>query len=236
MCARNARSPIAARPKRRPQPHRLPNPLDERRRRRSRRHRSPKRQVHVAGVAGAAAAEAVGRSLRSEAPAEVEPVTETAEEPAVEFEHAPQIQATEAPVAQPAPRERQAPAAFVLPGESLSKYGGAPAPETEKPAQQQFAPSRPASTFKPSTLVEAPIQWDGSGVLPGESISRHRSRRSEPAGNENAESPTESSAAPESGSAQNEVVEEFEESAPQLGETETAESETASPEAAADRI
>ncbi len=29
-------------------------------------------------------------------------------------------------------------------------------------------------------MIEAPLQWDGSGLLPGESISRHRNRPSEP--------------------------------------------------------
>jgi ribonuclease E len=61
---------------------------------------------------------------------------------------------------------------FVLPGESLSRYGGRPAgseaAETPaKPKVEVFA--------KPSTLVEAPItNWDGGFVLPGESLSRRR--------------------------------------------------------------
>ena len=65
-------------------------------------------------------------------------------------------------------------APFVLPGESLSKYGGEPAPtaKAEKPA----APARPLTTSKPSTLIESPLEWDGSGLLPGESLSRHRNR------------------------------------------------------------
>ena len=121
-----------------------------------------------------------GPSAPPEAQAEVEPVTETAGEPVIESELAAEIPVAEIPVAQPAPRGRQAPAAFVLPGESLSKYGGAPAAETERPAPPQPAPARPASAFKPSTLIEAPIEWDGSGLLPGESISRHRSRQPEP--------------------------------------------------------
>jgi ribonuclease G len=77
-------------------------------------------------------------------------------------------------------RSDRAPAPFVLPGESLSKYGGEPAPESSKPEFQMPAPSRPASSFKPSTLIESPIEWDGSGLLPGESISRHRGRQPEP--------------------------------------------------------
>jgi ribonuclease G len=115
-----------------------------------------------------------------EAPTDFEQVTETAAEPSIESELAPEIQAAEVPVAQPAPREHQAPVAFMLPGESLSKYGGTPAAETETPAPQQSAPARPAPTFKPSTLIEAPIEWDGSGPLPGESLSRHRFRQPEP--------------------------------------------------------
>jgi Rne/Rng family ribonuclease len=79
--------------------------------------------------------------------------------------------------AAPAQRGDRQPAPFVLPGEALSKYGGAPA-EVEKKAPS--GPPRPAITSKPSTLIVAPIEWDGSGLLPGESISRHRSRSSEP--------------------------------------------------------
>jgi Rne/Rng family ribonuclease len=72
-------------------------------------------------------------------------------------------------------RSERTPEPFVLPGESLSKYGGAPT-EAQKPAFE--APvARPASTYKPSTLIESPIVWDGSGLLPGESLSRHRGNR-----------------------------------------------------------
>ena len=74
-----------------------------------------------------------------------------------------------------------------MPGESLSKYGGAPAEGAVKPAAQPPAPARPASSFKPATLIESPLQWDGSGLLPGESLSRHRSRAAEPAAQAEAE-------------------------------------------------
>ncbi len=98
------------------------------------------------------------------------------EKPVAETEIADEIQpsihasinASEAP--QRAPRAQQTPTPFVLPGESLSKYGAAPA-EAGKPASES-AP-RPSYTSKPSTLIEAPITWDGSGLLPGESLSRH---------------------------------------------------------------
>jgi Rne/Rng family ribonuclease len=90
-----------------------------------------------------------------------------------------------APAAPSAPSARtgQAPVPFVLPGESLSKYGGTTENESPKsaPASSTPAPAHPAPTFKPATLVEAPLEWDGSGLLPGESISRHRNRHSEPA-------------------------------------------------------
>src|SRR5579872_4679277 len=75
------------------------------------------------------------------------------------------------------PRGGSVPAPFVLPGEALSKYGGVPAETEKKPS---FMPTRPAVTSKPSTLIDAPIEWDGSGLLPGESLSRHRSCGSEP--------------------------------------------------------
>ncbi|MGA2249856.1 Rne/Rng family ribonuclease [Terracidiphilus sp.] len=73
--------------------------------------------------------------------------------------------------------EREAPS-FVLPGESLSKYGGEPAQtsKTEKPAEL----ARPASTAKPSSLIESPIEWNGTGLMPGESLARHRNRQPEP--------------------------------------------------------
>ena len=89
--------------------------------------------------------------------------------------------------AAPAPTPRtgraSAPAPFVLPGESLSKYGGTPEDEAPKSdsAASPAPPARPASTFKPATLIESPLEWDGSGLLPGESLSRHRVRQPEPA-------------------------------------------------------
>ncbi len=64
-------------------------------------------------------------------------------------------------------------ATFSLPGESLSKYGGQPAARTPAPA----APAPPKTNVvltKPSTLIETPIEWNGDGLLPGESISRYR--------------------------------------------------------------
>ena len=106
----------------------------------------------------------VGEVTESVSPAEIEEV------------HLHPVEA--AAPAHPVRAEREA-APFVLPGESLFKYGGQPAAKSasETPA----APARPAVTSKPSTLVEAPIVWDGSGLLPGESLSRHRDRQVEPA-------------------------------------------------------
>ena len=87
--------------------------------------------------------------------------------------------------AAPAPRTDRAstPEPFVLPGESLSKYGGASEDEALKSdsAVSPAPPARPASSFKPATLIEAPLAWDGSGLLPGESLSKHRTREPEPA-------------------------------------------------------
>jgi Rne/Rng family ribonuclease len=79
------------------------------------------------------------------------------------------------PEREAAPREATS---FVLPGESLSKYGGEPAPVAK--AAQPAAQARPVSTSKPSTLIESPIAWDGTGLLPGESLARHRNRPAEP--------------------------------------------------------
>ncbi|HEX4020456.1 MAG TPA: Rne/Rng family ribonuclease [Acidobacteriaceae bacterium] len=69
-------------------------------------------------------------------------------------------------------------APLILPGESLSKYrrGNEPAPtpsSASAPAASR-QPAAAASTARPSTLVEAPLSWDGGLQLPGESISRLR--------------------------------------------------------------
>jgi len=63
---------------------------------------------------------------------------------------------------------------IVLPGESLSKYGGRSerSPRTEGSGSRTAAPARGSS--RPSTLVEVPTGWDGGAVLPGETLSRHR--------------------------------------------------------------
>jgi ribonuclease G len=80
-------------------------------------------------------------------------------------------------VAEPASRFDRAPASsstpFVMPGESLAKHGGAPADDAPK-VELTPASARPQSSFKPATLIDTPIQWGGSGLLPGESLSRHR--------------------------------------------------------------
>jgi len=131
-----------------------------------------------------------------------EEVTET------DAEVAPQIHATGIPAertqglpAEPAPRYERAASAtpFVLPGESLSKYGGAPAEETpaENVTRVAALPVRPSSSYKPASLIETPIQWDGSGLLPGESLARRSSRQSEPVQPELAEPELEVHAEPE---------------------------------------
>ncbi len=123
----------------------------------------------------------------------------------------------------PAPRADRAPAPFVLPGESLSRYGGAPAEPAQKSAPEPAAPARPAVAFRPATLVEAPLEWDGSGLLPGESLSRHRGRQPE------VESETQFGGreAAEGLLIEEEVTEEISEAAP---EASTAEATAAAPE------
>ena len=98
---------------------------------------------------------------------------------------------------------------FVLPGESLRKYGATPEVEAPKPVQE--ATPRPGSKFKPASLVQGPVQWDGSGLLPGESISRHRRAQAEPKTETATETAglTESSASPD-GIEEQELVEERE--------------------------
>ncbi len=123
---------------------------------------------------------AAGQSARASAEATNASTDEAT--PEAEAEFVDEVQAGEPHSPAPAHRAPAAPEAFLLPGESLSKYGGATADESPKPASTATAPSRPArSTSRPSTLVEAPLTWDGSGLLPGESLARHRGRQPEPA-------------------------------------------------------
>lgn len=66
------------------------------------------------------------------------------------------------------------PERFVLPGESLSKYGGKSREESSASSPAESAAKSPV-TVRPSTLVEeARMSWDGGFLLPGESLSRHR--------------------------------------------------------------
>jgi ribonuclease E len=67
---------------------------------------------------------------------------------------------------------------ILLPGESLSKYGGQPA-TTEPRAATAVAPMKANFTSRPSTLIEGPIDWDGGMLLPGESRSRRHHRTEE---------------------------------------------------------
>jgi Rne/Rng family ribonuclease len=106
-------------------------------------------------------------------------------------EVAPEIHAAAAPERTPRGERAAAPSAppFVLPGESLSKYGGAPATDAERPAAAPIAPARPSSSFKPTTLIETPLAWDGSGLLPGESLSRLHNRQDKTAAPEQQAAP-----------------------------------------------
>ncbi|HZD50335.1 MAG TPA: ribonuclease E/G, partial [Silvibacterium sp.] len=67
---------------------------------------------------------------------------------------------------------------ILLPGESLSKYGGTASSDVKQPeaAAQAASATTNYTAPKPSTLVEKPIQWDGGLLMPGESLSRYRSK------------------------------------------------------------
>ncbi len=66
---------------------------------------------------------------------------------------------------------------LILPGESLSKYRRGQAPAETPTSHTPAAPApTPTPTFKPSTMVTAPLAWDGSDVLPGESLSRYKNK------------------------------------------------------------
>ncbi|MDT8068314.1 MAG: ribonuclease E/G, partial [Terriglobia bacterium] len=120
-----------------------------------------------------------GQGQGDEARQSPEPRIHSIEAVSDEPEIAHQVHVSEQRADEPAPRAASAtPVPFVLPGESLSKYGGTSAEEESKPAVQ--APARAGSFSKPSTLIEAPLEWDGSGLLPGESLSKHRARQTEP--------------------------------------------------------
>jgi Rne/Rng family ribonuclease len=120
-----------------------------------------------------------GQHEKAETPASfIEEIPET--------EVAPQIHAgagvhTDRPSAPK--RETSTPAPFVLPGESLSKYGGVPADgaPAENASRRVALPVRPEGSFKPTTMIESPIVWDGSGLLPGESLSKHRKQKNDSA-------------------------------------------------------
>ncbi len=124
------------------------------------------------GVRGRGQQEDSGESSGVEAaPGEIEAV-EFAPEAEPEFH----IEAAAARHEAPAPAHTP----FVLPGESLSRYGGKSAQAED--ATPSAAPAQSKATVKPSTLVEAPItNWDGGFVLPGESLSRRRNKENAPA-------------------------------------------------------
>lgn len=72
-------------------------------------------------------------------------------------------------------------ATTVLPGESLSKYGSAPAASIEgvaapAPTAKLALPTRPVNYVapRPTTQVEVLSGWDGGSVLPGETLSRYK--------------------------------------------------------------
>jgi Rne/Rng family ribonuclease len=134
-----------------------------------------------------------GMSPQSGPQAEFESKLPAPVEPRPDAEEFPVIHALEAHATPQRPREHQVQKPFVLPGESLSKYGGEPAADAPEATPERAMPPRRTYTSRPSTLIEAPIAWDGSGLLPGESISKHR-RQPEPARPEAEESQADVSA------------------------------------------
>jgi ribonuclease G len=145
------------------------------------------------------------------------PTVSLEEVPESEPEVAPQIHAGAGiPADRSTPPRRGAspasPTPFVMPGESLSKYGGTPAdgaPAEDAPRHVAL-PVRPESSFKPSTMIESPIVWDGSGLLPGESLSKHRGRKDESTSESTAEPHHPPADEPAAGSIAPDAVEEQE--------------------------
>jgi ribonuclease G len=177
---------------------------------------------------------------RTETPAtEIEEITET------EPEVAPQIHAGAGiPADRSTPPRRGTSAStstpIVLPGESLSRYGGTSADGAppENVTRHVALPVRPESSFKPSTMIEAPIVWDGSGLLPGESLSKHRKRQDEPASEAAREPQTPPADEPASGRFASEAIEDqdFVEEIAETGTESTPLPETASATAEDDLV
>jgi Rne/Rng family ribonuclease len=170
-----------------------------------------------------------GQGAPAEAAGKTEPRIAETTEPSERVQWKESQLAREVRPAQPAPPAHQASATIVLPGESLSKYGGAPAGETtpEKPA-----PPRRNYTSKPSTLIDAPITWDGSGLLPGESIARRRGPQPEVEPEIEHDLPSESEPAAEASATTEQTVEDPDETE-EIQETEEIR-ETKPPQYAAD--
>ncbi len=153
-----------------------------------------------------------GQGGPQDGPTEARPTRESFGETESEAETVPGPYPSEPQAAAQPERGQKSVPAFVLPGESLSKYGGAAPSESAKP--EAAPPVRRGPAFKPSTLIEAPLSWDGSGLLPGESLSRHRERPSEPQVETPAESHESYTAAHHAESPEEEAFEESEEMIP----------------------
>ncbi len=73
---------------------------------------------------------------------------------------------------------------IILPGESLSKYRRSEEPAASASASHAgLAPANsvPVTLAPPASLYTVPAGWDGGDVLPGETLSRHRTSESRPA-------------------------------------------------------
>ena len=161
-----------------------------------------------------------GQEAQPGSGSESEPLSAASEERESERESGPVFEAAENVVETTRPRGEQTAKPFVLPGESLSKYGGTPTAESAK--KEPAAAARPVSAFKPATLIEAPIEWDGSGLLPGESLARHRRQR-EPEAETGPEAATGLEETPGNSAERHETTEEVEEFAqPAAYESESA--------------
>ncbi|HEY4046034.1 MAG TPA: Rne/Rng family ribonuclease [Acidobacteriaceae bacterium] len=108
------------------------------------------------------------RGLRPQQSAqEASQTTPRNSEPPVDFTPVEEVEVQEEPAAQ----TPEIP--VYLPGESLSKYGGPNAAKASVPAAADREPQRTSyAASKPSTLIETPIEWNGAGLLPGESRTR----------------------------------------------------------------
>ena len=178
MRALNARSLSATRTKKlrlRPRFHPLPSPLGKQRRR-----RNPMTLAHAAGVDAGAAAAAEDRALRLKLRAKLSRLLRLPRNRQQNLNSPRRLMLPRFPQPSRVRASLRRLRLLCFPANRFRSMAACPA---RKPrSQRRRRPLQPARARHSSLphLFETPIEWDGSGLLPGESLSRHRSRQPEP--------------------------------------------------------